>query len=135
MPRPHIAMRKIRDLLRLRWGEGLSLRQVSASLGVPLMTVSDHLRRAERAGLSWPLPVGLDDDALEARLFPPVSAPSVPRPVPDWSRLHVELRRAHVTLMLLWLEYREDFPDGYGYSQFCELYRRWARHVDVVMRQ
>ena len=49
--------------------------------------------------------------------------------------MHVELRRAHVTLMLLWLEYREDFPDGYGYSQFCELYRRWARHVDVVMRQ
>ena len=58
MPRPHIAMRKIRDLLRLRLGEGLSLRQVSSSLGVPLMTVSDHLRRAERAGLSWPLPAG-----------------------------------------------------------------------------
>ena len=71
MPRPHIAMRKIRDLLRLRLGEGLSLRQVSSSLGVPLMTVSDHLRRAERAGLSWPLPVELDDDGLEARLFPP----------------------------------------------------------------
>ena len=128
-------MRKIRDLLRLRLGEGLSLRQVSSSLGVPLMTVSDHLHRAERAGLSWPLPVELDDDGLEARLFPPAVVPSRPRAVPEWAKVHVELRRAHVTLMLLWLEYREDFPDGYGYSQFCELYRRWARHVDVVMRQ
>jgi transposase len=135
LPRPHIAMRKIRDVLRLRLGEGLSLRQVSSSLGVPVMTVSDHVRRAERAGLGWPLPDGLDDDALEARLFPPAPAPSRSRAVPDWAKVHLELRRAHVTLMLLWVEYRQDFPDGYGYSQFCELYRRWARHVDVVMRQ
>jgi transposase len=128
-------MRKIRDLLRLRLGEGLSVRQVSASLGVPVMTVSDHLRRAERAGLSWPLPEDLDDDALEARMFFRAPAPSLPRALPEWQKVHLELRRAHVTLTLLWLEYREDFPDGYGYSQFCELYRRWARHVDVVMRQ
>lgn len=119
MPRPHIAMRKIRDALRLRFGEGLSVRQVAASLQVPFTTVGDHLRRAERAGLKWPLPDDLDDEALEARLFPATAPSNEPRPRPDWEKIHVELRRPHVTLSLLWLEYRETFPDGYAYSRFA----------------
>jgi transposase len=135
MPRPHIAMRKIRDILRLRFGEGLSLRDVSASLQVPFTTVSDHLRRASSAGLSWPLPSDLDDAALEALLFSGPPPPSVPRPLPDWQQIHTELHRPGVTLMLLWFEYKESFPDGYSYSQFCEHYRAWRRHLDVVMRQ
>ena len=64
-------MRKIRDVLRLTFGEGLSRRQVSASLGIPVTTVSDHVARAKLAGLSWPLPDDLDDAALERALFPP----------------------------------------------------------------
>ena len=66
MPRPHIAMRKIRDVLRLRLGEGLSLRQVSASLGMPYTTVADTPGGPGRP--AWPgrLPEDLDDDALEA---------------------------------------------------------------------
>ena len=93
MPRPHIAMRKIRDILRLSFGEGLSLRQVSASLGIPFTTVSDHLRRAERPAC-WPLPEDLDDAAFEARLFPPAVRPVAARPLPDWAKVHLELRRA-----------------------------------------
>ena len=88
-----------------------------------------------RAGLSWPLPEDLEDDeALEARLFAPAE-PLKARPSPDWQKVHNELHRPGVTLMLLWFEYRECFPDGYAYSQFCEHYRRWRRHLDVVMRQ
>jgi len=135
MPRPHISMRKIRDLLRLKFGEGLSLRQVSASLGIPFTTVSDHVRRAQAAGVGWPLPEGLDDDALEALLFASAAPAAGQRPQPDFQRIHLELRRPHVTLMLLWHEYKETFPDGYAYSQFALLYRRWSRHLDVVMRQ
>jgi transposase len=136
VPRPHISMRKIRDALRLNLGEGLSLRDVAASLQIPFTTVGDHLRRAKAAGLSWPLPEGLDDDALEALLFSAAAPPpAASRPLPDWRKVHVELRRPHVTLMLLWLEYKEAFPDGYAYSQFCEHYKRWRRGVDVVMRQ
>ena len=135
MPRPHISMRKIRDLLRLSFGEGLSLRQVAASLQMPYTTVAEHVRRAKAAGLSWPLPEDLDDDALEMRLFPKGPAAPMQRPVPDWRKIHVELRRPHVTLMLLWLEHKEDFPEAHSYSQFCELYRRWRRSVDLVMRQ
>ncbi|MGP8223644.1 MAG: hypothetical protein ACLQQM_11605 [Acidimicrobiales bacterium] len=135
MTRPRVAMRKIRDVLRLSFGEKLSRRQVSASLGIPVTTVSDHVMRAEAAGLSWPLPDELDDHALEQLLFPPVVPKGIVRPTPDWKYVHVELRRKSVTLQLLWLEYREDHPDGYGYSQFANLYRAFRRQVDVVMRQ
>jgi transposase len=135
VPRPRVAMRKIRDVLRLTFGEGLSRRQVSASLGIPVTTVSDHVARAKLAGLSWPLPESLDDVALEHALFPPAAPSRTPRPRPDWSYIHTELRKKSVTLQLLWLEYREAHPDGYGYSQFANLYKAWRRHVDVVMRQ
>ena len=135
MPRPRLAMRKIREVLRLALGEGLSVRDVGLSLGVPRSTVSDHLKRAELAGVSWPLPESLDDDALEAWLFPPAPPATEERPQPDFEHVHKELRRKGVTLLLLWLEYKEQHPDGYQHSQFCDLYRRFKGTVDVVMRQ
>jgi transposase len=129
-------MRKVRDILRLAWGQGLSHRQVGASLNIPFTTVADHVRRAKEAGLRWPLPEGLDDTALEARLFKKDPAPPTEtRPVPDWNKVHAELRRKGVTLMLLWLEYKQEHPDGWGYSRFCHHYRAWQGHLDVVMRQ
>jgi transposase len=128
-------MRKIRDALRLSLCEDLSFRQISASLQIPHTTVADYVKRANAAGLGWPLPEDLDDDALEARLYASAAPLASTRPLPDWPKIHIELRRPHVTLMLLWHEYRETFPDGYGYSQFCERYSRWHRHLDVVMRQ
>jgi len=98
--------------------------------------VADHLRRAKAAGLSWPLPDGLDDDALEALLFAKEPAPPTEaRPLPGWDYVHRELRRKGVTLMLLWLEYKEVHPDGWDYSRFCFHYRAWQGHLDVVMRQ
>ena len=128
-------MRKIRDIIRLSFGEGLSRRQVSASLGIPFTTVSDHVLRAKEAGLSWPLADELDDHGLEQLLFPPPVPTGVVRPLPDWKYIDRELRRKGVTLQLLWLEYREVHPDGYGYSRFADLHREWKRRVDVVMRQ
>ena len=135
VPRPRSAMRKIREILRLALGEGLSRRATGAATGLPYTTVSDHLVRARRAGLGWPLPDGMDDAQLEARLFaraePP---PSASRPLPDWPMVHRELRRKGVTLALLHMEYKEREPAGYQYTQFCRHYRAWARHLDVVMR-
>jgi len=130
-------MRKIREILRLVIGEGLSRRQTAASTGVPPATIADHLLRARAAGLGWPLPADLDDAQLEARLFarpePPPARRS--RPLPDWPTVRRELRRKGVTLELLWLEYRRDHPDGYGRSWFCGAYRQWAGRLDLVMRQ
>jgi len=135
MSRPRIDMRKIREVLRLTFGEGLSRRQVSAASGVPFTTVSDYVARAVAAGVGWPLPGGLDDAGLEALLYPAAVPSAVARPAPDWAYVHRELRRKGVTLQLLWLEYREAHPDGYGYSQFANLYRQWRGQVDVTMRQ
>ncbi len=135
MPRPRLAMRKVPEILRLALGEGLPLRQVGAAVGVPFTTAGDHLRRAVRVGLSWPLPEDIDDVALEVLLFPRGPAPESNRPLPDWKRVHKELKRHGVTLMLLWHEYREEHPDGYSYSQFCLHYRAFQRDLDLPMRQ
>ena len=64
MPAKRLSMRKIKDVLRLRWGQGLSKRKAAGSCGVSRPTVDDYLRRAEAAGLGWPMPVELDDGAL-----------------------------------------------------------------------
>ena len=133
MPRPHTAMRKIREVLRLRLGEGLSHRKVAAALGLPTSTVTGYVQRAQIAGVTWPLPPDMDDEELESRLFGP--PPATARSKPDFAKIHLELKGKGVTLTLLWLEYRESDPDGYGYSQFCELYRRWRATTDLVMRQ
>ena len=136
MPRPRSVMRKIRELLRLRLGEGLSLRMVSAAAGLPYTTVADHLERAQRNGLGWPLPESLDDRELEERLFArEPSPPTESRPLPDWADIHRELRKVGVTLLLLWMEFKALNPGTYQYTQFVRYYRRWEARCDVVMRQ
>lgn len=135
MTRPRAAMRKTREILRLSFGEGLSRRQIGAALGMPYTTVAEHLRRAQAAGLTWPLPEQLSDSKLEARLFGDPGAPATRREAPDRAEVQRELRRPGVTLQLLWMECKERCPAGYQYSQFCERYRRHRRCLDVVMRQ
>jgi transposase len=127
-------MRQIREILRLKHEGRLSCRAIARACGVGVGTVSEYLRRAQRAGLAWPLPVELDEAALEARLFPPAE-PGREQVPPDPVRIHQELKRPGVTLHLLWEEYREVHADGYGYSQFCEIYRRWAGKLKPSMRQ
>ena len=128
-------MRKIEDVLRLH-ARGLSTRRISLATGVGKTTVIEYLRRAGTAGVSWPLPQGLDEAALERLLFPP-PPPSKGRQIaePNWAAIHRELKRPGVTLALLWDEYRGGHPEGYGYSAFCEHYRRWAGRLSPVMRQ
>lgn len=136
MPKEKLPMRKVREVLRLKWGCGLSSRAVAQSCGIARSTVAEYLRRAERAELSWPLPEGLDEEKLDSLLFPvlePVAAQE--RFLPDWAEVHRELKRKGVTLSLLWQEYKEAHPEGYQYSFFCEHYRRWQGALDVCMRQ
>jgi transposase len=131
-------MRKIREVLRLRFAQGLSQRAIGASLRLSIGAVNTYLSRARLAGLDWPLPDRLDDAQLEALLYPP--PPDVARehrPVPDWAVVHRELRRPNVTLSLLWEEYRggPGAQDGFGYSWFCDLYRDWASRLKPTLRQ
>jgi transposase len=129
-------MRKIKEVLRLKWAQGLSNRQIAKACGIGRPTVGEYLRRAAEAGLAWPLPADLDEATLERQLFPsPPSLPAQARGVPDWAHVHQELKRKGVTLFLLWQEYRETHPEGYQYSWFCDHYRAWQGKLDVVMRQ
>jgi transposase len=129
-------MRKLRDVLRLRYDTKLPERAIAQACGMGLGTVSTYLQRAAGAGLTWPLPDDLDDAALEARLFSrPAVPPTQDRALPNGATLHQELKKPGVTLTLLWQEYRAEHPHGYAYSQFCERYRQWARRLKPSMRQ
>ena len=130
-----LPMRKVREVLRLKYESGLRHRAIARACGVGVGTVSEYVQRAARAGLAWPLPAELDEAALDAQLFPAPPVPARDRVPPDCTRIHQELKRAGVTLHLLWEEYREVHPDGYAYSQFCEIYRRWAGKLRPSMRQ
>ncbi|MDH3597660.1 MAG: IS21 family transposase [Rhodospirillales bacterium] len=135
MSRERLPMRKIRDVLRLH-ADKLSKRQIAVSLRLGRTAVGDYIKRATRAGLSWPLPAGLGDEDLERLLFPALRVRSPDRrPCPDWPALHRELRKPGVTLSLLWEEYRALHPEGYGYSRFCDLYRAWRGTLNLTMRQ
>jgi transposase len=130
-------MRKIKEILRLRHGLGLPIRQIAQSCSISHGGVANYLQRAQVAQLSWPLPEDLDDAAIEALLFPSATNTSARgAPLPDFRRIHQELRsHRHLTLSLLWQEYKQNHEDGYQYSRFCQLYRSWQRKLDVVMRQ
>jgi transposase len=130
-------MRKIKEALRLH-SLGLTQQQIASSCRISQSTVSEYLQAAQVAGLHWPDVAGLDERDLTARLFPERVA-AVRRgqyPLVDFAAIHRELHaHKHVTLQLLWEEYRQACPNGYRYSRFCELYHRWRSKQDLVLRQ
>ena len=129
-------MRQLRQMLRLA-GDGPSAREIAQRLGIARSTVQDNLKRATAAGLIWPLPGDLTDDALENRLFARAGVKQGLRrlPEPNWADLALELKKPGVTLMLLWEEYRAVHSGGYGYSRFCDLFRSFEKRLSPTMRQ
>jgi transposase len=136
-----LSMRKIREVLRLKFECGRTHRQISASCAIGVATVSDYLQRARERGVDWAAAQELSDTELDARLFGKAQfAPSADRAPIDFEWVHRELRRTGVTLQLLWTEYIEATrarggDEPYQYSQFCERYKRWRSRLDLVMRQ
>ena len=129
-------MRKIREVLRLKFEHQLSERKIANSCNISRSTVSDYLGRFAVSGLPWPLPADINETTLESHLFQVEAKTARSKPfTPDWSEIHQELRRPGVTLMTLWQEYKINHPDGYQYSWFCDLYRDWRNQLDVIMRQ
>lgn len=135
MAAKRLRMRKLREILRLHFESKLSNRAVARSCKISPTTAADYIRRAKVAGLGWPLPADLDDAQLTRLLYPHEKAGRRQCPEPEYALLHLELKRKHVTKQLLWEEYRDQHPDGYQYSQFCERYRQWQGGLTVTMRQ
>src|SRR5215216_2248667 len=98
MPAQRLAMRQVYEVLRLKWDQGLSERKIAQSLGISRPAVAEYVRRAQAAGLSWPMPDTYDEGTLERLLFPTVSA-RIPAPhlVPDWSTVpRTQTQRGHL---------------------------------------
>ncbi len=135
MTHERLTMRKIQEVLRLKWACGLSNRTIARSCSISHSTVKEYLERAQSAGLSWPLPEQLTEEELFEQLFPEkAQAEAKLKAMPDWQQVHAELRKQSVTLKLLWTEYKEANPDGIQYSQYCERYRKWACKLNPTMR-
>src|SRR3989449_5471935 len=135
MATERLSMRQIREILRQKWCLGQSHRAVAESLGIGSGTVGTTVPRARAAGLDWAQVESLTDEVLEARVYGLPTPPTHHRVVPDCASLHAERRKPGVTLELLHLEYLEEHPDGYRYTQFCEFYRRWCKRRGLSMRQ
>lgn len=139
MAQEKVSMRKIKEILRLRYDLGLRQDQIARSCNIGQATVHRYLERFAAAAVNWPLPAECDEARLENLLFATRRgrpAGREDRPVPDFLALHNQLQKhKHLTLQLLWEEYRAQEPEGYGYSRFCELYGAWKDTQDVVLRQ
>jgi transposase len=135
-------MRKIREVLRLRYESGLHERPIARAVGITHSTVGNYLKRAKAAGLTWEAAQELSDAEVEKRLFQRVGqSEPLARAAVDFNWVHMELRRAGVTRQLLWTEYVEGVAKGssgcrpYQYSQFCELYEEHRAKLQPSMRQ
>ena len=131
------SLRKLREILRLKFDSNLKNRAIARSLKVSAGTVSNYTRAFTASGLSWPLAEDLDDDKLESLLQATTSTNSqCDLVLPDFALIHQELKKKGVTLQLLWEEYQAIYgPRAYKRTQFCDLYRHWRQHLSVVMRQ
>jgi transposase len=136
MPSERLAMRRVRDVIRLKEA-GVGVREIARRVDAAPSTVRETLKRVATAGLTWPLPTGMTDAALEARLFANAGTKLGHRrhEEPDWADVHRALKRKHVTLSIVWEEYIAVHPGGYRYSRFCELYRSFEDRLPVTMRQ
>ncbi len=129
-----LSMRKISEVLRLKFDLCLTHREIAKGIGISAGTVSEYVSLAKAAGITWPLPVDMTEEKLYQHLYQPVPQ-GTKRPQPDWGSVHQELRRKGVTLLLLWREYRDTYPNGLGYTRFCCVYQAFVKTLSPVMHQ
>jgi transposase len=137
MPAERVSMRQAREIIRLKFSTGMPTREIARRLGLAPSTVREMLKRLESAGLGWPLPEGMSEGELELALYANRRSKRGHRRCaePDWPTVHRELKRKHVTLLIVWDEYIAANPGGYSYSRFCELYRGFESKLSPTMRQ
>lgn len=133
--RKKISMKKIRELLRLVH-EGLSQRKAASCACISRTSAQRILLKAASRNLSWPLDEKYTDEILNDLLFKKEELENTHNKInPDWAEVQKELLKKGLTLKLLWTEYREESPNGYQYTQYCEMFRRWKKSHRLTMRQ
>ncbi len=136
MPVKQVAMRKIKECLRMKWSCGLSHEKIAKALGLSKGVVSKYAQLAAAASLDWERVSSLDETELQHLLIPSAKRSRGTRPVPDWAIAHREMHKKGVTLQLLWEEYVDAHTgDTYRYTQFCNLYHGYAATLKRSMRQ
>ena len=120
MARKRIRMKKIREVLRLHFECKLSNRQIGSAVRKSKGSIFNCLNRFKESGLRWPLPEQITDSELEAKLYPQIKEVGHGKTWPDFEYLHQEMTRPHVTMELLWDEYRQTYPEGLGRKQFLQ---------------
>lgn len=144
MAQERLAMRDVYRILQLHFEQKKSGRSIAKMVGRGRTTIQEYLDRAKQAGFTyWSQIAGLSEEILDQKLgfkkaavfgVAPLRHPLLA--MPEWNQIHNEMSKPHVTLALLWTEYREASSEKtYGYTQFCEHYKRWTRKLSVVMRQ
>jgi transposase len=138
MPTRALSMRKIRELIRLKYEARLSHEQIAGALSISKGVVAKYVARIGRAGVAPSELMALSDAEVMARITPAPRANHYGgRIAPDFAHVHAELKRPSVTIMLLWQEYTAANADGltYRYSQFTDLYRDYVASLRRSMRQ
>jgi transposase len=130
-----VSMAKIHEILRQKIELNRSYRSIATSLNISISTVYEYISRAKAAGISWPIEPGLTAEELHAMLFLPAISKNKNKPLPNWNYIYHELHRKGVTLLLLWREYKDKYPDGICYSGFCNYYQSYTKNLHPVMRQ
>lgn len=135
-----LEMRQIKDILHLRYVQGLSSREIAKSLDCGKTVVNNCIKKAAKAGLlNWDNVQDLREVDLEEKLYPTKEVTAVDLmgryDEPNWAQVELEMKNKDVTLALLWQEYSEKTDKKYyKYSRFCDLYRDWKGKLSVVMR-
>ena len=137
MPAESISMRKLKEILRLKYEANLSHRKIATSLSISPGTVSTYVNRAKLMGIeAWPLPTQWDDIKLNKHFLQTKIQPRTAIPLPNWTVFHQQLKRKGVTKQLLWQEYVErNTNNHYSYPQLCRIYKEWLSRQQPSMRQ
>ena len=129
-----ISMLKVKEILRLKCEAKLSNRKIARALNISHSVVNEYVKEFKNLRLKYEDILSLNDKEIIS-LLKKSRAKSEKYPLPDFARVHIELRNKMVTLSLLHEEYIESCPNkqGYGYTWFCNKYKEYAKKINPSM--
>ena len=127
-------MLKVKEILRLKYEAKLSNRKIARALGISHSVVNDYIKEFRLTNKSYKEMIELDDKKI-LLCFKSTRTTKDKYPLPDFAKIHIELRNPIVTLTLLHEEYIDSCPNkqGYGFTWFCNKYKEYAKKINPSM--